>query len=228
MEFSPEQQQKIRRWSQNTGVDYLWLVEMSPFSDPEFLTKFEQTVPENEQEKFVTNTFAFKEKFGQNSIGKSDIADENEYNPNYVIFARRALVCDEAKPEQYWSHEYAMPRRQLRVNEAVRLHSEMLITTFDKLINHGVVENGTDPTMGTGENGEIIIDPKPFPASNFLFTFKPRDEQEELETYLKNGGISRQALTQKMRERAENLATLPQKNHEENQLPPPPSADLII
>ena len=53
-----------------------------------------------------------------------------------------------------------------------RLHSAIMVSTLERLINHGLSN-----TNGGASDGEIVIDPtKSF--SDFLFIYKPENEME--------------------------------------------------
>lgn len=82
------------------------------------------------------------------------------------------------------------------INKEQRMHSVIMVTTLQKLINHGIVITNRGVS-----DGEIAIDPnKNF--NQFLFMYKPQGEFYSLVNFLEKGGISREELLTQLRNTA--------------------------
>ncbi len=178
--MSPELKEKLLDLVKrsNLDIDDISMV----FKDPDFLQKFLEIVPFEEQSKYMKNVYLFE--FGK------------EYDPKYLLVFRRAIYTYYKKNENFWTTSFNDARFGLRREQPlggpVRLYSSIMVTTMDKLINHGLgnTDNG-------GTDGEIVIDPsKPF--NDFLLVYKPQDEKEELERYISSGGMSFEELIKEL------------------------------
>ncbi|MDR0860277.1 MAG: hypothetical protein LBO09_04855 [Candidatus Peribacteria bacterium] len=98
-EYSPHQQDLLNERKSQLEIDFL---DLTPFSDPDFLTKFEQKIPKQEQINYVINTNNYKVKNGY----KKSL----NYDPHYVLVTRRAIHTQAKKPEQYWTDEHRVAR----------------------------------------------------------------------------------------------------------------------
>lgn len=162
------------------------------FRNKDFFTNFINSIPLEEQDQYVENTinYAFRNK------------DNKQYDPNYVIVARRAVPSYESKPENFWSVDPNEPLNGLgnEIPKEQRLHSVIMVSTLGRLIKHGIV------TTNRGvSDGEVAINPnKNF--SDFLFMYKPQREFYQLVDYLENGGIKREELLEQLRATATERA----------------------
>lgn len=155
------------------------------FGNKDFFTNFINNIPENELKMYVENTI-------NHSMGK-------QYDPKYVIVARRAVPSYDAKPENFWSSDPHIPLQGLHAEVAkeTRLHTVIMVTSLKKLQEHGIV----DTSNGGKSDGEIAIDPnKNF--SDFLFMYKPPHEFFELVEYLENGGKKREDVLSMLKDSA--------------------------
>ena len=155
------------------------------FKDPDFLTKFFQTISPEEQKKYLQAAYNFDHG--------------NAYDHNYLLVFRRAIYTDYAKNESFWSTDFNQPRFGLKkeqpLNSPVRLYSSIMVSTMGKQIKHGLVELEN----GGATDGEIAIDAtRPF--ADFLFVYKPVDEIEELHRYSSSGGITHDELLERLKE----------------------------
>ena len=162
------------------------------FRDEDFFTNFINSIPLEEQDQYIENTINYALN------GKS----KKQYDPSYVIVARRAVPSYESKPENFWSTDPNEPLNGLgnEIPKEQRLHSVIMVSTLGKLIEHGIV------TTNRGvSDGEIAIDPnKNF--SDFLFMYKPQREFYQLVDYLEKGGIKRETLLEQLRATATGRA----------------------
>ena len=199
-EYSDKEKEDIvRKWENRFGK-----LKHTFFTDEDFLTNFINRVPSEDWEKYIENTLNYNEGY----------AKKGEYDPKYVIVARRAVPSYEGKPENFWTSNANEVLRGLgyEIREEQRLHSVINISTLDKLIEHGIVST----TRGVSD-GEISIDPnKTF--SEFLFRYKPMREFVRLYEYLEKGGKSREEVLNELRATATERAIqqgLPIKNDEQ-------------
>lgn len=183
--FSEEAKNAIKsKWQQKFGNRWTQTV----VADEDFFTNFINSVPKEEQEKYIKNTIDYDNGYGNKSL----------YDPNYVLVTRRAVPSYESKPENFWSVD---PKETLmglksEINKEQRMHSVIMVTTLQKLINHGIVITNRGVS-----DGEIAIDPnKNF--NQFLFMYKPQGEFYSLVNFLEKGGISREELLTQLRNTA--------------------------
>lgn len=154
------------------------------FKDEDFFTNFINSIPFEEQEQYIENTINY--------------AYNEDYDPNYVIVVRRAVPSYESKPENFWAVNSNEPLNGLsnEIRNEQRLHSVIMVSTLEKLTEHGIVSTNRGTT-----DGEIAIDPnKSF--SDFLFMYKPQLEFYQLVDYLEKGGIKREKLLEQLKETA--------------------------
>lgn len=165
-------------------------LDLTYFRDENFRLNFFLRIPKEEWEKYFSETIKYLRR--------------EKCNHDYVLVTRRAIPSEQPKPEVFWSYEF-VPLYGLKteiINE-LRLHSVIMVSTLGKLENHGLSRK----SRGAVSDGEIVIDPnKPF--SDFLFTYKPFREIRELEYYLKNGGITREEILNKLSATAYGRAIL--------------------
>lgn len=183
--FSDNEKKDIRKRLTDKFGDKL---SATIFRDDDFFTNFINSVPSEEQEHYIENTINYAYN------GKQ----KKEYNPNYVIVARRAVPSYESKPENFWSVDPNEPLNGLsnEIQKEQRLHSVIMVSTLGKLIEHGIVSTNRGVS-----DGEIAIDPnKNF--SDFLFMYKPQREFYQLVDYLEKGGIKREKLLEQLKDTA--------------------------
>ena len=179
-----EKKELLSKWESKYGP----IIKYHFFGDMEFLTNFINKIPAEEWDKYVSNTINYKGGY----------AKKDEYDPKYVIVARRAVPSYESKPENFWTSNANEVFRGLsnEVRKEQRLHSVIMISTLEKLNQHGRVYTNRGVS-----DGEIALDPnKTF--SDFLFRYKPRSELYSLQQYLNNGGKSREEVLEQLRETA--------------------------
>ena len=145
------------------------------FKDPDFLNGFFKLFSEEEQKKYLSNSYNYEHN--------------QDYDTNYLLVFRRAIYTEYEKNENFWSTSYDQVKFGLKqeqpIGSPVRLYSSIMVTTMAKLMNHGLV----DLEHGGATDGEISIDgDKPF--NDFLFVYKPSDEMESLRQYISSGGMS--------------------------------------
>lgn len=148
--------------------------------------EFVHSVPAEEQFKYALNTFNYK-----NGLG---------FDSRFVLLSRRSIPSEQPKPESFWTDEHRIAllglTQEMPLGSADRMHTVIMITTLNKLEEHGRAEN-----IEPGADGEYVIDPiKPF--NDFLFTYKPEWENKELENYLKNGGKPKEEILAQNSEKA--------------------------
>ncbi len=181
-EYTPEEETLVDTWNRMLKGDLSYTV----FKDANFLHNFIKNVDQNEWFNYVSNTYhMFKGE---------------EYDPKYVIVTRRSILGDKAKPEAFWTTEHREVisglTNEMPKGSPERLYSSIMVTTLDKLISHGL-----SYTNNGSSDGEIVIDPtKTF--DEFLFVYKPENELKELDSYIQNGGISKEELLQKYKDSA--------------------------
>lgn len=174
-------------WEDKIGVKLESSVTQA-FANYDFTAHFLRSIPQEEWTKYVQNT----ESYSYSHPGRK------QYDPNYVIAVRRAVPSDKPKPEAFWTTEFREANNGLgqEIRGAQREHSVIMVSTLQKLQEHGETTTNAGVT-----DGEIVIDPtKPF--GDFLFQYKPFAEQASLERYLKNGGITRDALLKTLEQTA--------------------------
>ena len=203
--FSDEEKKNIKsRWDQKFGNEWRRTI----LRDEDFFTNFINSIPEEEQDKYIKSTIEYDSGYGIN----------NQYDPNYVLVTRRAVPSYESKPENFWSTDSNETLNGLKneIRQEQRMHSVIMVTTLQKLTNHGrVITN-----RGVSD-GEIAIDPnKNF--DQFLFMYKPQREFYSLVSFLESGGISREELLNQLKMTAVERAIkqgLPIKQSNEHQNP---------
>lgn len=179
-----EKKELLSKWESKYGS----IIKYEFFGDMDFLTNFINKIPAEEWDKYVSNTINYKDGY----------AKKDEYDPKYVIVARRAVPSYESKTENFWTSNANEVFRGLsnEVRKEQRLHSVIMISTLEKLNQHGRVYTNRGVS-----DGEIALDPnKPF--SDFLFRYKPGRELYRLQQYLDNGGKSREEVLAELRETA--------------------------
>lgn len=142
--------------------------------DPDFVENFTRSVnSSDEQDKYVLNTSAYLSGL-----------DKSKYDSHYVLVFRRSLPTDKPKPEQHWTTDYITAVRGLgqEVQGVHRLHSMILCSTLEELNRIGLDENQDVKAVS---DGEIKIKPIPFDQNNCVTKFRPKNQQEELDTYMK-------------------------------------------
>lgn len=152
------------------------------FEDDDFIINLINSVNIEDIPKYMINT--------------SNYQMRKECDENYVLCFRRAVPSVEPKPENFWSTEFIEVTKglQVEINNEQRLHSVINVTTLAELKKHGIVIT----TRGVSD-GEIAIKPnKTF--SKFLFRYKPCREFWELESYLRDGGKTRDEILGQLRE----------------------------
>ncbi len=180
----------MEEWNQKLGKEKA--LSITVFRDAAFLRKFLSIVPNDEQFKYVENTYKY--------------TFDKECEHKYAILTRRAVPSDEPKPEAFWTKEHRVAlsglRQEIPLGSPQRLHSVIMCTTLDKLEEHGI-----DDTIAIKSDGQVSIDlDKPF--TDFLFMYKPEKEKEDLEQYLKNGGKSREEVLAELRVNADERKRL--------------------
>jgi hypothetical protein len=183
-EYTAEEQKIIEIWNKKLADKNI--LEYTVFSDANFLREFLNVIPNSEQFEYVKNTCDYY-------IGRA-------CNYDYVIVTRRAVPSETPKPEVFWTTEHRVVisglRRELPEKSPQRLHSVVMVSTLGNLKRHGFSD-----TSGGSSDGEIVIDPnKNF--SDFLFMYKPEYEIKYLDSYLKDGGITREALLLELKKTA--------------------------
>lgn len=188
--YTEEEAKIVEEWNQKLGKEKA--LSITVFRDAAFLRKFLSIVPNDEQFKYVENTYKY--------------TFDKECEHKYAILTRRAVPSDEPKPEAFWTKEHRVAlsglRQEIPLGSPQRLHSVIMCTTLDKLEAHGI-----DDTIAIKSDGQISIDlDKPF--TDFLFMYKPEKEKEDLEQYLKNGGKSREEVLAELRVNADERKRL--------------------
>lgn len=188
--YTEEEAKIVEEWNQKLGKEKA--LSITVFRDAAFLRKFLSIVPNDEQFKYVENTYKY--------------TFDKECEHKYAILTRRAVPSDEPKPEAFWTKEHRVAlyglRQEIPLGSPQRLHSVIMCTTLDKLEAHGI-----DDTIYIKSDGQISIDlDKPF--TDFLFMYKPEKEKEDLEQYLKNGGKSREEVLAELRVNADERKRL--------------------
>lgn len=179
-----EKKELLSKWESKYGS----IIKYQFFGDMDFLTNFINKIPAEEWDKYISNTINYKGGY----------AKKDEYDPKYVIVARRAVPSYESKPENFWTSNANEVFRGLsnEIRKEQRLHSVIMISTLEKLNQHGRVYTNRGVS-----DGEIALDPnKTF--SEFLFRYKPGRELSGLQQYLDNGGKSREEVLAELRETA--------------------------
>lgn len=179
-----EKKELLSKWESKYGS----IINYEFFGDMDFLTNFINKIPAEEWDKYVSNIINYKDGY----------AKKDEYDPKYVIVARRAVPSYESKPENFWTSNANEVFRGLsnEVRKEQRLHSVIMISTLEKLNQHGRVYTNRGVS-----DGEIALDPnKAF--SDFLFRYKPGRELYSLQQYLDNGGKSREEVLAELRKTA--------------------------
>ncbi|WP_305133021.1 hypothetical protein [Thomasclavelia cocleata] len=179
--YTEEEAKIVEEWNQKLGQEKA--LSITVFRDAAFLRKFLSIVPNDEQFKYVENTYKY--------------TFDKECEHKYAILTRRAVPSDEPKPEAFWTKEHRVAlsglRQEIPLGSPQRLHSVIMCTTLDKLEKHGI-----DDTIAIKSDGQVSIDlDKPF--ADFLFMYKPEKEKEDLEQYLKKGGKSREEVLAELR-----------------------------
>ena len=185
-EYNEEQNKIINSWKDKLKLDML---SLTPFRDTDFLETFLSVIPEEEQFKYVENT--------NNYHCKSSL---KEFDLNYALVTRRAVYSNIPKPEQYWSDEHATVllglRKEIPLGSPQRIYSVIMVSTLQKLKDHG---ESTEEELCGSSDGEIEISDKPFSSDNFLFTYKPKNEMEELYFYIKNKGMTQEEVINELK-----------------------------
>lgn len=200
-EYTLEQKNKIIEWVKRLGIEEKNIPLC--FKDAEFLRVFLNKIPEEEQYYYFENTYRYFIEIPEYAQYEyvADTSKKPNLNPKYIIFTRRAVPSEKPKPEPFWTsnHRIALCGLQAEIPEgtAQRYHSAIMVTTLDRLIQHGINEKG-EP----GSDGEIAINPKKN-FTNFLFMYKPEVERVDLEKYLRSGGESREEVLKKLKEAVE-------------------------
>lgn len=153
------------------------------FKDSDFLKCFFKKFSIEEQKKYLLTTYNYERN--------------RNFDPKFLLVFRRAIYTDYAKNENFWSTEFNEVRFGLRneqpIGSPIRLYSSIMVTTMDKLINHGIVSLD----HGGATDGEISISAnKTF--NDFLFVYKPYDEIITLNQYISSGGISYEDLIEEL------------------------------
>ncbi len=188
--YTEEEAKIVEEWNQKLGEEKA--LSITVFRDAAFLRKFLSIVPNDEQFKYVENTYKY--------------TFDKECEHKYAILTRRAVPSNEPKPEAFWTKEHRVAlsglRQEIPLGSPQRLHSVIMCTTLDKLEEHGI-----DDTIAIKSDGQVSIDlDKPF--TDFLFMYKPEKEKEDLEQYLKNGGKSREEVLAELRINADERKRL--------------------
>ncbi len=188
--YTEEESKIVEEWNQKLGEEKA--LSITVFRDAAFLRKFLSIVPNDEQFKYVENTYKY--------------TFDKECEHKYAILTRRAVPSDEPKPEAFWTKEHRVAlsglRQEIPLGSPQRLHSVIMCTTLDKLEEHGI-----DDTIAIKSDGQVSIDlDKPF--TDFLFMYKPEKEKEDLEQYLKNGGKTREEVLAELRVNADERKRL--------------------
>lgn len=198
--YNEEQQKIINKWKEMLDFDML---DLTPFRDVDFLETFLKTIPENEQFKYVESTNNYQNRNREKQLGK--------FNPNYVLVTRRAVPSEIPKPEQYWTDEHGTAllglKREIPVGSPHRMYTVIMVTTLQKLIDHGEPSDEELFSKGSSD-GEIMISSAPFSPDNFIFTYKPKKEIEELYLYIKNGGMSKEEVISSLKDASEKKEEL--------------------
>lgn len=186
---TPAQIQLLDNWRKFLKIDNL---DITPFRDADFLSRFVEIMPPDEWINYVRNTNEYHTYY--------DGKRSKDYDPRYVLVTRRAVPSEKGKPEPYWSDEHSVARlglkREMPQGSSQRIHSEIMVTTLGKLINHGL----DIKTDGGHSDGEIMIDSsKPF--VDILFSYKPENEKLERDEYLNNGGESKETVLRNLENR---------------------------
>lgn len=169
--YSPLEKQIIEEWNNKIGEKDA--LNYTVFRDKEFLENFLDHFSQEEGYLYALNTYKYFMK-------------DKSFDPKYVIFTRRAVPSKEPKPEAFWTseHRVALVGLKNEIPKPQRYYTVIMVTTLDKLLNHGLAE-----TFGGASDGEIVINPQ-IPFNDFLFLYKPKRENIELAEYINNGGKS--------------------------------------
>ena len=188
----------------NLTIDDL---RVTPFVDPDLVEEFMWKIKPEEQEKHFHNTCSY------HGLIKED--GKKEYDKNYVLVSRRAVVTDQDKPERFWTDEHQVARLGLRteINGAQRHHSEILISTLGNLDKHqneatkkqNEDDWAWDEKYGGASDGEIRISGQPFKKEFLLFHYKPIREKLALKGFLENGGQTKEAFVAEMIEQMAHI-----------------------
>ncbi|MDD2656065.1 MAG: hypothetical protein PHQ18_00630 [Patescibacteria group bacterium] len=143
--------------------------------DPDFVEPFIQAVPDREkQKKYLINSSKYEN-------------EEQDFDPNYVLFFRRTLPSKTPKPEERWTYLYTTVRHGLRreIPEGPhRLHSIILCESLGKLLIYGEKTEDSNPFT----DGERVFECRKYDQEESLCKFKPTREKKELAEYLKKEG----------------------------------------
>ena len=161
--------------------------------DEGFVKAFIQSVPnEEEQKKYLINSSKY-------------VTNDSNYDPNYVLFFRRTLPSNSPKHEERRTNIYIQVRNGLRreIPEGPhRLHSVILCDSLKHLLMNG--EKTWE--MRAFTDGEIVVKFPDYDQNTCICKFKPLEEQEALEEYLKiEGAIALENILQKIKKHKTNL-----------------------
>ncbi len=193
-EYTEEQKEIINKWQEKLEFDML---SLTPFRDTDFLENFLRVIPIEEQYKYVENTNNYQCRHTAKELPK--------INLNYVLVTRRAVYSPSPKPEQYWTEEHSTAllglRKEIPTGSPQRIYSVIMVSTLQRLKEHG--EPNDEEIRGGASDGEIMISSEPYSPKNFLFTYKPKKELEELYLYVKNGGMPQEELLNELKKNNE-------------------------
>ena len=139
------------------------------FSDPEFVRAFTASIEDaDEQDKYIEQTLRSLDRKG-------------EADPEYVLMFRRSIPSKDPKPEGHWTSDYMTALRGLRkeIAGAQRLHSVILCSTLADVLASGPVGNNAATS-----DGELKVDNTAFDQAQCLCSFRPADQQRELDAYM--------------------------------------------
>ncbi len=169
------------------NLDNIWLNENELsfgviyfLKDRDFVDNFILNIPNlDEQKKFIINSSNYELGY--------------KYNSKYVLFFRRTLPSDIVKPEEYWTNEYKVVKRwlKLEISWVYRIHSIILCDSLKNILSKW----GKKEKIWGYSDWELYIDFPDYDQKNSLFLFKPFDEQLLLEDFRKsNNYISSEQL----------------------------------
>jgi hypothetical protein len=141
--------------------------------DPDFVRAFIDKIPDpQEQDNFVINTAKYLSH------------ESSDYDPSHVLLFRRSLPSDIPKPEAHWTGDYISARNGLHreIPGEHRLYTIILCSTLETLSQAGFAEANAAST-----DEEVKIKPEPFDQQKCLLSFRPTDQQKQLDTYMTMG-----------------------------------------
>ena len=153
-----------------------------PPSDIEWIGEFTEKVPNmDDQLRYVIET---------NKFISSEVFD-----PNYTLVSRRTLPKTSPLPEPYWIPfvNTVLYFYDTEIRGPHRLWSVILCTTYTNLSRDGSIKPDQRSRLHA-----IEVTHRSYNQRRALFRFRPQKQQQELDRYLQNGGLSLEGITQKV------------------------------